>query len=120
MAEFKDRIHALRKSQNLSQGELAAKLGESKTYVMIALYEKGSRMPKIATLMKLADIFDVSVDYLLGRTDNPHGIITHDKVNGHDVAIEGDSREYPNGMTHEQVLKTLDKLIKLGIKVDID
>lgn len=120
MAEFKDRIYALRKSQNLSQGELALKLGEEKTYVMISLYEKGTRMPKISTLLKLADIFDVSVDYLLGRTDNPHGITTKVIVNGHEVSVEGDCREYPNGMTHEQVLKTLDKLIKLGIKVDID
>ena len=34
-------------------------------------YEYGEREPNASTLLALADYFDVSVDYLLGRTDNP-------------------------------------------------
>lgn len=37
----------------------------------ICRYETGKREADYATLIKIADYFDVSVDYLLGRTDNP-------------------------------------------------
>ncbi len=35
-------------------------------------YERGEREPSASVLIALADFFDVSVDYLLGRTDNPN------------------------------------------------
>lgn len=37
----------------------------------VSRYETGEREPNIATLIKIADFFNVSVDYLLERTDNP-------------------------------------------------
>jgi len=37
----------------------------------ISRYETGSREPSNAELIIIADYFDVSIDYLLGRTDNP-------------------------------------------------
>lgn len=38
----------------------------------ISRYENGEREPSIADLIQIADYFDVSIDYLLERTDNPN------------------------------------------------
>lgn len=60
----------LRKSKKLSQYSLADMLGFSRG--QIANYEQGQRQPDFDALKTLADFFNVSVDYLLGRTDSPH------------------------------------------------
>lgn len=63
------RLRYLRKLKNLTQQDLANSLGINRsTY---ARYETGDHEADYETLNKLADFFDVSVDYLLGRTDNP-------------------------------------------------
>ncbi|MED1602646.1 helix-turn-helix transcriptional regulator [Alkalihalophilus marmarensis] len=65
--EFKDRLKYCRKERKVTQEKLAEKLGIKRpTY---AKYETGENQPDIAMLNKLADFFDVSTDYLLGRTD---------------------------------------------------
>ena len=61
---------SLRKTNNLSQAEVAKKLGI--TQQAYANYERGVRQADYETLSKLSAIFDVSIDYLLGRTDNPN------------------------------------------------
>lgn len=66
---FNERIKKLRQEMKLSQYELAEKLGFSRG--QLANYEQGKREPDYATLQKLADFFEVSADYLLGRTDKP-------------------------------------------------
>lgn len=64
------RLKELRTSRNLSQKDIAKYI--NKTKQAYSLYERGERDPDSATLIKLADFFDVSVDYLLGRTNVPH------------------------------------------------
>src|SRR5690606_375789 len=67
-----NRLRYLRKTLNLTQSELANTLGITRgTY---AHYEIGKREPDYETLQKIADFFEVSTDYLLGRTDNPKGM----------------------------------------------
>ena len=66
------RIKLLREKAKLSQAKLATALGDVKQPVL-ARYELGSIMPSYSVLVKIADYFDVSTDYLLGRTDNPEG-----------------------------------------------
>jgi transcriptional regulator with XRE-family HTH domain len=61
------RIKSLRKEKKYSQLELAKLLNVSQS--TIAYYEKEQKQPSHDTLTKLADIFNVTVDYLLGRTD---------------------------------------------------
>lgn len=61
------RIKELRQDKGLSQGDLAKELGLSQQ--TISSYEKGIREPDISTLKKLADFFQVSLDYLLGETN---------------------------------------------------
>lgn len=64
--EFGLRLQEQRKGSKLSQGELAIKLDCSTS--SISKYELGIRTPDILFLDKAADFFDVSVDYLLGRS----------------------------------------------------
>lgn len=60
------RLKELRIAKGMTQNELAKVIGYSS--LSYARYEKGECEPDISTLCKLADYFNVSVDYLLGRT----------------------------------------------------
>ncbi|MGE7094374.1 helix-turn-helix domain-containing protein [Lysinibacillus sp. NPDC048646] len=64
-----ERLKQLRKEKNLTQAELGNKINVTK--VSISGYESGNRSPDTDTLQRLADFFEVSTDYLLGRTDTP-------------------------------------------------
>ncbi|MDU0963582.1 MAG: helix-turn-helix transcriptional regulator [Peptostreptococcus anaerobius] len=64
---FGGRLRTLREEQNLTQTELAKKFNMSPP--SISQYEKDIRSPDFTLLLKLADFFDVSTDYLLGRTN---------------------------------------------------
>lgn len=64
-----DRLKMLRQKMNLTQKQLGKKLGLSNK--TISNYENGDRQPDNETLLKLAEFFGVSVNYLLGETDNP-------------------------------------------------
>ncbi len=63
------RLRQLRTERGLSQIRLAMELSVSQH--TISRYETGEREADYATLIRIADFFGVSVDYLLGRTDNP-------------------------------------------------
>jgi len=63
------RLKELRKSKGLSQLRLATDLNTTQN--TISRYETGEREPGIAELIKIADYFHVSVDYLIGHTDDP-------------------------------------------------
>ena len=64
---FKDRIRQLRKENNLTQTQLANVLNYGCT--AISNYESGKNQPSISDLIKIADFFNVSLDYLLGTSD---------------------------------------------------
>ena len=64
--KFGDRIALLREKAGLTQEELAQQLGISRA--ALAKYEKSLREPDYETLNKIADFFDVSIDYLLGSS----------------------------------------------------
>lgn len=67
--KYGDRLKELRNNKGLSQKELTDRLKLNRsTY---ARYETSTTQPDFETLKKLADFYDVSVDYILGRTDNP-------------------------------------------------
>lgn len=63
------RLKTLRSEKKLTQKQLAEKINV--THVSISGYESGNRSPDTDTLQRLADFFEVSTDYLLGRTDSP-------------------------------------------------
>ncbi len=61
------RIAELRHEKHITQTALAMKLNITQN--MISFYESGKYQPSIDTLIELAKVFDVSVDYLIGNTD---------------------------------------------------
>ena len=63
------RLKELRKKRGISQLKLALDLNMNQN--TISRYETGEREADYRTLIKFADYFDVSIDYLLERTDNP-------------------------------------------------
>lgn len=63
------RLKELRISKGISQLKLALDLGMNQN--SISRYENHEREADYATLIKLADYFNVSLDYLLERSDNP-------------------------------------------------
>lgn len=64
------RLKELRKSRGISQIKLAIDLNTNQN--TISRYETGEREPGINELIKIADYFNISIDYLLERTDNPN------------------------------------------------
>jgi transcriptional regulator with XRE-family HTH domain len=66
---FPDRLRKFRESKGLSQTELAEKTGLQPSAV--SHFETGKRAPSFDNLKRLADALDVTVDYLLGRTEEP-------------------------------------------------
>jgi len=69
MPTFSDRLRELRNINNATQKQLAEVLGiHERNY---RRYEAGEVDPSASNVSKLADFFGVSVDYLLGRSDNP-------------------------------------------------
>lgn len=63
------RLKELRKRNNITQIRLAMDLNLNQN--SISRYESNEREADYATLIAIADYFDVSIDYLLERTDNP-------------------------------------------------
>ncbi len=67
MKIFCERLKELRKAEKLTQRDMAEKLNiVQPSYIR---YENGTAEPSQETLIKIAEIFDVSVDYLLGRKE---------------------------------------------------
>lgn len=63
------RLKELRKAKGITQVRLAMDLDTTQN--TISRYETGEREPGIAEMIRIADYFHVSVDYLIGRTDCP-------------------------------------------------
>ena len=66
---FPERLKELRIYRNLTQKEIADSIGMAP--VAYQRYEYGTREPAYQKLFALADYFDVSLDYLVGRSDDP-------------------------------------------------
>ena len=64
-----DRLRLLRSERSLTQRNVAR--GADIAERQYQSYEGGARTPSCETLIALADFFDVSIDYLVGRTDKP-------------------------------------------------
>lgn len=68
MSLIANRLKELRNSKELTQKDIAIAVGiNERTY---RRYEAGDMDPSATTIIKLSDFFDISADYLLGRTDN--------------------------------------------------
>jgi transcriptional regulator with XRE-family HTH domain len=73
---YGQRIATLRDKRAWTQEELSKRLGISRA--ALSHYEKNRREPDFEILTKLADIFQVSIDYLVGRTNHTHSQLDDD------------------------------------------
>ena len=71
MKELGERLRILREIVKMSQVKMADLLGVKQS--SINRYENGQATPTVDILRKYADYFDVSMDYIFARCDNPHG-----------------------------------------------
>ncbi|MGW8822268.1 helix-turn-helix domain-containing protein [Paenibacillus lautus] len=95
MTSYNERLRELRSKKGLSQQELSNRLGFNRaTY---ARYETGNTQPDFDTLQKLADFFDVSTDYILGRTNT---LSSSDRVNGFDEKEQAEFEAFINNPNH--------------------
>nr|WP_242977112.1 helix-turn-helix transcriptional regulator [Clostridium botulinum] len=108
LAEIKDRLKCERLRKDLNQTELAKLLNVSKQTV--SNWENGNRIPDTLTLSKLADFFNCSVDYILGRSENRNGIISKAAIDGNNYEFELDKNIFPNGITREQMINYIKEL----------
>lgn len=69
MSTFQERLLHLRKEAGFNQQDMAKDLGI--VFRSYRRYECGESEPTLSTLVKLADYFGVSLDYLAGRTEDP-------------------------------------------------
>lgn len=65
--KFAERLREAREKRGLSQARLADEIGCSKS--AISMYENGTRTPDFETMEAIADLFNLDIDYLLGRDD---------------------------------------------------
>ena len=74
-----ERLRLLRESIHYSQMKFGEFFGIGQSSVV--RYEKGEASPPLELLVKVADHFDVSLDYILGRTEHPQGKLYELKIN---------------------------------------
>lgn len=92
--QFSNTLRELRKARNISMKQLGEIIGLSES--AISLYETGKREPDYATLTKLADYFNVTVDYLMGRSEEKNNPLTpeeSERVNKFDELFSSLSEE---------------------------
>lgn len=66
---MKTNLKILRKEKGLTQIALQMRTGIEQA--LLSKFENGERIPPTDTLIRLADFYEVSIDYILCRTDNP-------------------------------------------------
>lgn len=71
MEKFAKRLRKLRIERDKTLSDMEKELGI--TQATLSRYENDTREPKVTILNKLADYFNVSLDYLIGKTDHKHG-----------------------------------------------
>ena len=113
MARFGERLRHLRTSHELSQMDLAKQLKTSKSSVN--MYERCEREPSLEMLEKVADYFNVDLDYLLGKTDcpNKHGL-SKESFGGSNVniiTIAGRDGSYAERKLSDQQLAALKAIL---------
>lgn len=118
MQEVARRLKSLRESVGVSQAKLAALMGA--TQASVNRYENGQSSPPLKILRWYADFFDVSLDYIFARTEQPEGKLYEHKPKVVE-AITQDNKELrqfvdmcfdPASPVSEKLRETLTKLLE--------
>lgn len=94
-----ERIKACRKHLKINQIELADMLNVSQA--AITAWEREARKPDVDMVSKIADVFGVSTDYLLGRTDSP--LHEHKKADG--SVVLSTKKDLPEQLPEEPTMR---------------
>ena len=114
MKEVAERLRSLRESVKLSQVKMAEIVGVKQS--SLNRYELNQASPTFETLNRYADYFDVSTDYLLGRTDRPQGKLYD--YNPQSIANNPQMKEFveicfdPNSSVNAKLKDALLKLLE--------
>lgn len=114
MSTFPNRLKELREKRELLGKDLAKIM--SVEPATITNWEKGNRFPKDDVLVKIADYFDCSTDYLLGRTDDKLAKVYSGTLHNQTIEIEVD-KEYPYELTVEEIQNIINQLDAVGLDV---
>lgn len=118
MQKVAQRLKSLRESVGLSQAKLAALMGA--TQASVNRYENGQSSPPLKILRWYADFFDVSLDYIFARTEQPEGKLYEHKPKVIE-AMTQDNKELrqfvdmcfdPTSPVSEKLRETLTKLLE--------
>jgi len=106
-----NRIKQLREENNWTQLELSQKMDCAMS--SIAMYEKGDRKPSLEVLVKLSEIFNCSIDYILGKSDIRNPEKTEDDPLGlAKVGFSMDKYTPPTDAQREQIKGLLEVILK--------
>ena len=118
MQEVAQRLKSLRESVGVSQAKLAALMGA--TQASVNRYENGQSSPPLKILRWYADFFDVSLDYIFARTEQPEGKLYEHKPKVVEASTQ-DNKELrqfvdmcfdPASPVSEKLRETLTKLLE--------
>ncbi|NLK96342.1 MAG: helix-turn-helix transcriptional regulator [Clostridiales bacterium] len=115
MSKFGDRLKELRENKNLMSKDFAKIMNVEPATV--TNWEKGNRFPKEEILIKIADYFNCSIDFLLGRTDDPTSIVYSGNYNNQVIEFEID-KNYPQKLTAEDIQNLISQLESVGFDVE--
>jgi transcriptional regulator with XRE-family HTH domain len=112
VATFGDRVKELRNEKGLTQEQLGDMVGLKQS--SIGMIEINRREVSNKILVRLADIFGVTTDYLLGRTDHRDAKIETYNIDSHDLEVEYDAKKNPQGLPIETIKEAKDLVDKLN------
>lgn len=104
---FKERLKELRKINNMTQAQLAEKLGVASGTV--AMWETGKREPNFDMLEKLSDVFDRNIGYIIGRSNDASSV----------KLTEEDMEQMARWTIEEDYAETIMKYLRLDYRAKL-
>lgn len=115
MSTFGERFKALRLEKKMTQKDLADKFFLN--YTSISKYENNKAIPELDLLQRIADYFDVTVDYLLCRTNDKNSTVYKSNFEGHTYTVEID-KGVQRKITQDELNLMIKKLKAVGFDVN--
>ncbi|MBO5278853.1 MAG: helix-turn-helix transcriptional regulator [Lachnospiraceae bacterium] len=116
MQDIGKRIISLRKNQNMTQVDLADKLGI--TYQAVSSWERGNSMPDIGKIPEIAELFQISIDELIGESKVVNAVLNisnHEQWKYENLAEEEIKEALPI-LKPNQITEVIDSIDKSKIK----
>lgn len=103
------RIKYVREKMNYTGEEFGKLLNVTK--VAVSNWENDNRKPDVDMIVKIANLSNVTTDFLLCNTDIEKNLLSKYDIDGNDIVFEVSKEVYPNGITKEEMIEKL-KILK--------